>query len=417
MLHSRVERKVLMKKFVFIGILLFSICPIAEAQIVFNEIFNEGNGAADGLGTTAGSDALGTAWTTSCPYCGASNDWIEIDMAGNSELEVRDPNGPAFWETDDFDISACTEGITISVDIRETGDQEPVTCGGICNTGDGIKLEVSYDSGTSWVAYSDAVNGFTGTCIVMQGCGTTDCTGGCNVTNYPVPWGAGTSISGPFIGTDDFTSSTFSDCASVGISSTLRFRVTFIAWAGAEYLFLDNVIATCSSCALPVELINFRADRTETTTNIKWSTLSESENKKFSIERSSDGLIFEKIGSVKGKVNSHSNVDYEFIDKEPLNKSTAYYRIRQTDLNGKHKFSDVLSVNYREANVYHDGINLHINFDQKSSKDYHLNIYDLSGKVVHTSVVNDGQEMNWSKDGFFILEIPEINYKEKIVIP
>ncbi|MFT4602193.1 MAG: hypothetical protein ACI857_002379 [Arenicella sp.] len=400
-----------MKNFILIGILLLSFGFSANAQVVFNEIFNDGNAA------TTGSDALGTSWTTACPYCGATNDWIEIDMAGDSELEVRDPNGPATWETDDFDISACTEGVTISVDIREVDNQEAVSCAGACNTGDGIKLEVSYDSGTSWSAYSDAVNGFTGTCALMTGCGTTDCNGGCNIGNYPVPWGAGVSFFGPLIGTDDFTSSTFTDCISVGVSNTVRLKVTFIAWSGSEYLFLDNVVLTCSSCALPVELINFKADRTETTTNLKWSTLSETENKKFSIERSSDGIIYEKIGSVKGTVNSHSQVDYEFIDERPLNKSIAYYRIKQTDVNGNFKFSEVVSVNYREANIYHDGLNLKVNFDQKLYKDYHLNVFDLSGKTVYSKITNNGESINWSERGFYIIEIPEINYRKKIVIP
>ena len=377
---------------------------------MFNEIFNDGNAA------TTGTDALGTNWSTSCPHCGATNDWIEIDMAGDSELEVRDSNGPAYWETDDFDISACAEGVTLSVDIRETGDQEAVSCGGNCNTGDGIKLEVSYDSGTSWSAYSDALNGFTGTCAVMTGCGTTDCTGGCNLTNYPVPWGAAESMFGPFIGTDDFTSSTFSDCISVGVSNDVRLRVTFVTWAGTEYLFLDNVVATCSSCALPVNLFNFRAERTETTANLNWSTLAFSENKKFRIERSADGIIFEKIGSVKGQQSTGTQMNFEFIDEQPLNKSIAYYRINQTDLNGKSKFSETISVNYRAANIFHDGKDLIVSFDQNKMKDYHLYIYNLSGHKIYSDVVQDNDQINWSKKGFYIIEIPEINFRKKIII-
>src|SRR5690606_24096368 len=127
----------------------------------------------------------------------SANDYIRVQ---GGELVSQDTNGPAFWETDDFDISACTEGITISCDIRSPDDLETATTG--CLSADAIKFEVSYDGGTSWIAYSDAIYGYTGTGVLMSNCG-----GGCGTTcagNYPIEW-CGATFSGPLIGATQTT--------------------------------------------------------------------------------------------------------------------------------------------------------------------------------------------------------------------
>ena len=237
----------------------------AHAQTVFSETFNE---AAN---STAGADAIGpTAWTTICTYCdgmcanppqgNSADDFIKV-VAG--ELQAQDTNGPAIWETDDFDISACTDGITISCTIHSGTSVLEGPTGG-CDATDGIKFEVSYDGGTSWTPYSDAVFGYTGTGVLMSNCG-----GGCLTTcagSYPIER-CGASFSGPLIGASQtinngsIPSHTFSDCASVGISNTMRFRVQMVVWSSSEQLYLDDVLAVCSNCALPVEVGVFEAKR------------------------------------------------------------------------------------------------------------------------------------------------------------
>ena len=415
-----------MRKIALITSIVIACTTVSHSQTVFNEIFNEGNGAADGSGTTAGADALGTAWVATCPYCGPTGDWLEIDMAGDSELEAFDTNGPAFWETNDFDISACTEGITISVDIRETGTQEPVTCGGLCNVGDGIKFEVSYDGGTSWIAYSDAINGFTGTCVVMSECGTSDCNGcgacgtnpACETGNYPIPWGAGVDLTGPFIGTDDIgaTAITFSDCASVGISNTMRFRLTFLCWSSSEGWFADNVLAVCSNCALPVELGHFTAQRIKDNAQLDWRTLGTLSNKKFEVERSDDGVIFYNVGITNGVINHNGTIDYHFIDEFPLDKKQTYYRVVQEDLNGKKKYSEIQTVYYQPTEIFYNGSEISVNFASAPNKSYTVNIYDLSGKLVHTEQMNESSNIQWDEKGFYIVDIPELEIRQKLVI-
>lgn len=393
-------------------LVLFILCFCAlnsQAQVFFEDFEGEADGATTGT-------ASGVAWTATCPHCGPSGDMNEVNtVSGNNWLQNTDSNGPAYWETDPIDISSCASGVTISIDIAEVGTMEAVSCGGACNAGDGIKLEVSYDGGASWVGYSDAVNGFTGTCVVMQGCGTTDCTGGCNTTNYPVPWGAAQTMEGPFIGTDDFGSNTFSDCISVGVSSTVKVRVTTVCWSGSETIRFDNVTLSCSNCALPVEIGLFTAERTEETVEVFWRTLMEIDSKKFNVQRSDDGVVFYTIGSVGGQLNSTGNLDYTFTDRNPSNKAVSYYRLEQMDYDGKMKYSDVVTVKYNPTFIYYNFGNIEVNFTELPNRDYTLNIYDLSGALVHTEIINGNTSIRWDRPGYYVVEIPEIGKRQKVL--
>ena len=398
---------ILMKKLLLIGLLCLGYSGFG--QMIFLETFTNVDGTIVGV-----DDIGGVAWIADCNYCDPLAPTTDYNQVQGNLLENRDSNGPAYWTTSDIDISTCTEGITISLDIAEIGTLEGlgVTCAGGCAATDLIKLEVSYDSGTSWFAFSDAINGTTSTADIACDCG------GCGAptTTYPVVW-CGDVVTGPTIATDDFTSNTFNDCVSVGISNTLQIRTTTMVWAGSEYIQIDNVSLTCTNCALPVEVGSFDAERVENRVNLNWKTLSETNNKKFNIQRSTDGQIFEKIGSVKGNMNSMNQIEYNFVDDAPLNRSTVYYRLEQVDLNGKKKYSEVKRVNYREADIYFDGSNIQLSFDEKENRTYNLNIYNLSGQLVNSQTAHNNTAFKWSESGFYIVEIPEINYRKKILVP
>lgn len=395
-----------MKKLLLIGILWN--CVNSFSQVIYLETFTYANS------TTSGTDDIGgVAWNATCPYCDASvtTDYFHVD--GNA-LENRDSNGPAYWETDEIDISACTDGVTISLDLAEVGTLEGtgVTCAGGCSATDVVKLEVSYDGGANWDAYSDATNGTISTDAIACDCGTC----GAPNTTFPVPW-CGDTLFGPTIATDDFTSAGFSDCINLGISSTIKLRITTMTWAGTEYITVDNVQLECTSCLLPAELYNVQGQRTEESVLLTWSTLSESDNKKFIIERSSDGVVFEKIGAVKGVGESTSRQDYSFADTQPLGTALSYYRIKQMDKNGTFKNSDIIAVKYIPHNIIYDGVNITISFNEIPSKSYQCNIYNTAGELLHKAPIHNQDRIAWDTKGFYIIEIPELEIKEKIVIP
>ena len=76
---------------------------------------------------------------------------------------------------------------------------------------------------------------------------------------------------------------------------------------------------------------------------VHWSTASEHDASHFEVQRSSDGWIFEHIGSVNAAGNSAATTDYGFIDDEPM-PGFSYYRLAQVDLGGQQAVTSAVVV-------------------------------------------------------------------------
>ncbi len=105
----------------------------------------------------------------------------------------------------------------------------------------------------------------------------------------------------------------------------------------------------CNCTVLPVEWFSFTG-RNEGDQNIlEWTTASEINNDHFSVERSDEGHNFEKIGNVRGIVNTNEKQNYSFIDTNPFS-GINYYRLKQTDYNSKFTYSKIISINNQQIN-------------------------------------------------------------------
>ncbi|MCS6991143.1 MAG: hypothetical protein NZL95_04705 [Chitinophagales bacterium] len=96
-----------------------------------------------------------------------------------------------------------------------------------------------------------------------------------------------------------------------------------------------------SSTNLPVELVSFTGSVYEDGNLLQWQTLSEENNAYFHIERSSDGHVFSRIGTVRGQGTSTQQNDYTFWDRQPL-AGNNYYRLQQEDFSGHVTYSHVI---------------------------------------------------------------------------
>ncbi|WBA40868.1 T9SS type A sorting domain-containing protein [Hymenobacter canadensis] len=94
---------------------------------------------------------------------------------------------------------------------------------------------------------------------------------------------------------------------------------------------------------LPVTLVAFSAARTQDAVHCEWKTASELNNDYFAVERSADGREFVKIGTVAGRGTTAQSTTYSYLDQQPLN-GLAYYRLRQTDLDGTYQYSPIVAV-------------------------------------------------------------------------
>ncbi len=140
---------------------------------------------------------------------------------------------------------------------------------------------------------------------------------------------------------------------------------------------------------LPVTISAFEAERKNEINLLNWSTATEQNNNGFEIERSADGIRFSKIGFVKSLAtegNSVNSISYSFIDNRPL-KSTAFYRLKQIDKDGKINFSKIASVKGDQSfgiAIYPNPVRetLNVAITSNRSEKTMIVITDLSGKIV-----------------------------------
>jgi alpha-tubulin suppressor-like RCC1 family protein len=98
------------------------------------------------------------------------------------------------------------------------------------------------------------------------------------------------------------------------------------------------------TCVLPVQYLYFTGKKDNDIVELNWATASEKDASHFDIERSADGVNFEKIGSVSASGNSNRVIDYSFVDTNPVS-GNAYYRLKQVDYNGQYEYSKIININ------------------------------------------------------------------------
>ena len=94
---------------------------------------------------------------------------------------------------------------------------------------------------------------------------------------------------------------------------------------------------------LPVALTSFTARPTGKAVQLDWATATETNNDYFSIEHSTDGRSFSKIGRVAGAGTTQVEQRYAFVHRTPEN-GLNYYRLDQHDFDGAHEYSPVQTV-------------------------------------------------------------------------
>jgi hypothetical protein len=177
--------------------------------------------------------------------------------------------------------------------------------------------------------------------------------------------------------------------------------------------------------ALPVTLSTLRGELTGATNTIYWTTATESNNRKFVVERSINGTSFTTLGDVATRAingNSNAALSYSFVDANPV-QGKAFYRIQMVDNSNGVKFSQVVSLrrgtgkleivdvrpNPTSGTLYFNvlGANSNIN----------VAIRDLSGKTLLNKTLvqssNFNVDMSTLSTGMYILEATDVRNGEK----
>jgi len=144
------------------------------------------------------------------------------------------------------------------------------------------------------------------------------------------------------------------------------------------------------SSALPVHLIDFAGRLIGNSALLEWSTSSEINSQYFDIERSADGIVFNKIGTVNAAGNSSIVRNYSFTD--PAVPEHNYYRLKQVDIDGKFEYSKVILIdnknyggNFRVINnPFTDALDIDFGRTQAGKTD--IRLLDVTGKEIYHAV-------------------------------
>lgn len=94
---------------------------------------------------------------------------------------------------------------------------------------------------------------------------------------------------------------------------------------------------------LPIELIEFDLKQINKKVNLQWATITETNNRYFTIERSQDGLVWESLMNVAGAENSSTMKEYSASDENP-HEGISYYRLKQVDINGMYSYGPIKDI-------------------------------------------------------------------------
>jgi hypothetical protein len=195
---------------------------------------------------------------------------------------------------------------------------------------------------------------------------------------------------------------------------TLCFKVDSFSYF---YLHTQNI----SNAALPIHLVRFTGKRVENTSVLNWTTLSEQNNAYFEIEHSKDArnftIVSDKIQTKANNGNSNTTLNYEFVDKLP-NEGHNYYRLKQTDRDGKISMSkNVVDVYFGDetmVTMYPNPATSELNVDINIVKatNAKMKIMDATGRVVKQIDMNLKAGGNQTKvsleglsDGMYMVNI------------
>jgi len=164
---------------------------------------------------------------------------------------------------------------------------------------------------------------------------------------------------------------------------------------------------------LPISLLNFNATPLVDIVKLDWTTLTETNNDFFTVERTKDGINFENIAKLVGAGNSNSQLNYFVYDEKPL-QGISYYRLVQTDFDGKQSFSDLKSVDFNHfssessipvISVLGNSLLIKTNFEK--AQQIKILMYSLDGKLVLTKQVD-------ASSGSQTMQLNNLNLSEGI---
>lgn len=187
-------------------------------------------------------------------------------------------------------------------------------------------------------------------------------------------------------------------------------REIYLAWLAMDFDRLPQ------QSLLPMELIDFAAEKDKHTCVLKWRTATETNSDYFDIQRSKDAIKWESIGKVSAAGESLTECSYRFTDTTPFSGNN-YYRLRQIDLDGTVDYSRIEVVEFEdritdEILVYPNPIaaSFYLEYPHSKYDILRIELYDIHGRKMLSQQTNTTQnrwEINADElsDGIYFIHL------------
>ena len=188
---------------------------------------------------------------------------------------------------------------------------------------------------------------------------------------------------------------------------------SFSTFGGAWVVNIVNV--------LPVTWLSVEATPVDNNTiAIKWSTIAEINNAGFVVERSKDGQNYEAIAAVAGQTVNPGLPAYYFVNDNTVSGGVLYYyRIKQTDIDGRASYSKIVTArldteNTRYVQVRPNPVSGNLKWHLYVSRPQlvQVSIHDVAGRTLNKKKLsaqagdnNYTMEMTEIKGGTYLLRI------------
>lgn len=188
-------------------------------------------------------------------------------------------------------------------------------------------------------------------------------------------------------------------------------------------LGVDVLNLVTNMAPLPVRFISFEAAKAGDDVKLTWKVAEEQNVKGYHVERSADGRNWSAIGFVPFNPAPAIEKLYTFKDGDPVSP-VSYYRLRQEDLDGRIKYSDLRFVRFDreglEVRLYPVPVTsvLKLNVQSPVNGAAVIRITNVSGVTVQqfkTQLIRGGKteeiNVNILPAGSYYIEILGVQYK------
>ncbi len=154
---------------------------------------------------------------------------------------------------------------------------------------------------------------------------------------------------------------------------------------------------------LPITLISFNAYPENGEVKLEWSTASETDNAFFTVQKSTDGHDWITVQKILGSGTSSNIENYTAYDLSPFT-GISYYRLMQTDIDGKQTVSPIISINLENKNVeisvFPNPATSIVNISLPSSARYEISLLNISGQIIYNTTITTSDNLVLNVSGY-----------------